>query len=161
MGNTEYSTLPCHPSTWLCWTINWIRYSKNWNVLQKLTLRLFSKTSKMDRLDIFMLENNTVMERSKLLCTQADMTNLTSRMQKMDVVDICTQERANTKCKFYKVTNLTIFASLHKDVPMGCKNSLTWTTFEIPQCELSYFWEKYETTLQSLPFHSISSTFAW
>ena len=45
-------------------------------------------------------ENNTVLERSKLVCTQADMTNLKDRMQKMDIVDICTRERANTKWKF-------------------------------------------------------------
>ena len=66
-------------------------------------------------------ENNTIMERAKLVCTQADMTNLKERMQKMDIVDLCTPERSNTKWKFYKVTNLTIFASLIKDVPMGCK----------------------------------------
>ena len=64
-------------------------------------------------------ENNTVMERSKLLCAEADMTNLKNRMQKIDMVDICTRERTNTKWKFYKLTNLTIFASLLKDVPMG------------------------------------------
>ena len=40
-------------------------------------------------------ENNTVMEKSKLVCTQADKTNLKDRMQKMDIVDICTRERAN------------------------------------------------------------------
>ena len=61
------------------------------------------------------------MERSKLVCTQTDMTNLKNRMQKMDIVDICNRERVKTKWKFYKVTNLTIFASLLKDVPMGCK----------------------------------------
>ena len=66
-------------------------------------------------------ENNTIMERAKLVCTQFDMTNLKKRMQKMDIVDICDRERANTKWKFYKLTNLTIFASLLKDVPMGCK----------------------------------------
>ena len=64
------------------------------------------------------------MERSKLVCTQVDMTNLKDRMQKMDIVDICTQERANTKWKRYKITNLTIFASLLKDVPMGCKDTV-------------------------------------
>ena len=69
-------------------------------------------------------ENNTIMERAKLVCTQADMTNLKDRMQKMDIVDICTRERANTKWKFYKLTNLTIFASLLKDVPMGCKDTV-------------------------------------
>ena len=42
----------------------------------------------------------------------------------MDNIDICTQERANKKWKFYKLTNLTIFASLLKDVPMGCKDTV-------------------------------------
>ena len=42
-------------------------------------------------------ENNTVMESSKLVCSQGDMTNLKDRMQKLDIVDICTRERANTK----------------------------------------------------------------
>ena len=41
-------------------------------------------------------ESNTSMERTKLVCTQADMTNLKDGMQKMDIVDICTRERANT-----------------------------------------------------------------
>ena len=69
-------------------------------------------------------ENNTIMERAKLVCTQADMTNLKDRMQKMDIVDICNRERSNTKWKFYKLTNLTIFASLLKDVPRGCKDTV-------------------------------------
>ena len=46
-------------------------------------------------------------------------------MQKKDIVDICTRERANTKWKFYKLTNLTNFASLLKDVPMGCKDAVS------------------------------------
>ena len=64
------------------------------------------------------------MEKSKLVCTQADMTNLKDRMQKMDIVRICTRERANTKLKKYKLTNITIFAALLKDVPMGCKDTV-------------------------------------
>ena len=64
------------------------------------------------------------MERAKLACTQADMTNLKDRTQKMDIVDICTRERANTKWKFYKFTNLTNFASLLKKLPMGCKDTV-------------------------------------
>ena len=69
-------------------------------------------------------KNNTIMERAKLVCTQVDMTNLKDRMQKMDFVDLCTRERANTKWKFYKLTSLTIFASLLKDVPMGWKDTV-------------------------------------
>ena len=69
-------------------------------------------------------EINTLMERAKLVCTQADMTNLKDRMQKLDIVEICTQERANTTWKFCKLTNLTILASLLKDVPKGCKDTI-------------------------------------
>ena len=69
-------------------------------------------------------ENNSTMERSKLVCTPDDIAKLRERLQKMDIVDLCTRERANTKWKFYKITNLTIFASLLKDVPMGCKASV-------------------------------------
>ena len=42
-------------------------------------------------------ENNTIMERAKIVCTQGDMTDLKDRMQKMGFVDVCTRERANTK----------------------------------------------------------------
>ena len=69
-------------------------------------------------------ENNTVMERSKLVCTSDDITNLKEKIQKMDIIDLSTRERANTKWKFYKLTNLTIFASLLKDIPMGCKDTV-------------------------------------
>ena len=57
------------------------------------------------------------------MCTPDDIPNLKEKLQKMDIVDLCTRERANTKWKFYKLTNLTVFAALLKDVPMGCKDS--------------------------------------
>ena len=69
-------------------------------------------------------ENNTLMERSKLVCTPDDITNLKDKLQKLDIVELCTRERANTKWKFYKLTNLTVFAALLKDVPMGCKDTV-------------------------------------
>ena len=69
-------------------------------------------------------ENNTIMERTKLVCTPADMTNLKNRMQKMDFVDISTRERANTKWKIHKLSLLTIFASLLKNLPMVCKDTV-------------------------------------
>ena len=58
------------------------------------------------------------------MCTPDDITNLKEKIQKMDIVDLCTRERANTKWKLYKLTNLPVFAALHKDVPMGCKDSV-------------------------------------
>ena len=45
-------------------------------------------------------ENNTIMERSKLVCTPDDIANLKKKLQKMDIIDLCTQERANNKWKF-------------------------------------------------------------
>ena len=69
-------------------------------------------------------ENNTVMERSKLVCTPDNITKLKEKLQKMDIVDLCTRERTNTKWNFYKLTNLTVFAALLKDVPVGCKDSV-------------------------------------
>ena len=50
-------------------------------------------------------ENNTILERSKLVCAQANLTNLKGRMQKMDIVDICNRERTNTKRKFLNLQN--------------------------------------------------------
>ena len=69
-------------------------------------------------------KNNTIMVRAKLANTQADMTNLKNRMQRMVIIDICTRERANIKWKHYKLTKSIIFASLLKDVPMGCKETV-------------------------------------
>ena len=40
------------------------------------------------------------MERSKLVCTPDEITNLKEKLQKMDIVDLCTRARANTKWKF-------------------------------------------------------------
>ena len=53
-------------------------------------------------------EKNTIMERAELVCTQADMANLKEKMQKMDIVDLCTRERSNTKVEIlqtYKFNN--------------------------------------------------------
>ena len=45
-------------------------------------------------------ENNTIMEKSKLVCTPDDIVNLKEKIQKMDIIDLCTRDRANTKWKF-------------------------------------------------------------
>ena len=58
------------------------------------------------------------------MCTPDDNTNLKEKIQKMDIVDLCTRERANIKWKFYKLTNLTSFAVIFKDVPNVCKDTV-------------------------------------
>ena len=69
-------------------------------------------------------ENNTIMEKSKLVCTPDDIVNLKEKIKKMDIIDLCKRERANKKWKFYKLTNVKIFAALLKDIPMGCKDTV-------------------------------------
>ena len=109
-------------------------------------------------------ENITVMERSKLVCTPNDINNLKGKLQKMDIVDLCARERANTKWKFYKLTKLKVFAALLKDVPTGCEDSLLpEPLLKNQNVKCLTFWKKYKKALQcqSLPFQSSCSAFIW
>ena len=69
-------------------------------------------------------ENNTLLDRSKLVCTHDDLAKLKGFPNKTDVIESCSRERMNTKWRFYKLTNLTVFGALLKDVPIGCKNAV-------------------------------------
>ena len=92
-------------STFPRWLWDWKRKTSCFQLphvnlgLPKLTSRLdlFSKNVE-DRLcrNFYAHENTTVMERWKLLCTPDDLDNLEEKLQKMDISDLCTQERANT-----------------------------------------------------------------
>ena len=69
-------------------------------------------------------ENNTLRDRSKLMCTHDDLSKLKDFLNKTDVIESCSRERMNTKWRFYKLTNLTLFAALLKDVPMECRDAV-------------------------------------
>ena len=69
-------------------------------------------------------EDNTLLDRSELVCTHDDLAKLEDILNKTDVIESCSRERMNTKWRFYKLTNLTVFAALLKDVLMGCKNAV-------------------------------------
>ena len=69
-------------------------------------------------------ENNTLLERSKLVCTHNDLSKMKTFLNKTDVIESFTQEKMNTKWRFYKLTILTVFAALLKDVPMGCNDAV-------------------------------------
>ena len=69
-------------------------------------------------------ENNTLLEQSKLVSNKDDMTKLKEILKKTDVIESCTKERTNTKWIFFELTNLTIFAALLRDIPMGCKDAV-------------------------------------
>ena len=69
-------------------------------------------------------ENNTLLEQSKFVSNKDDMVKLREFLKKTDVIESCTKERSNTKWRFFKLTNLTIFAALLRDIPMGCKDAV-------------------------------------
>ena len=66
-------------------------------------------------------KNNTLLDRSKLVCTRDDLAKLKNFLNKTDVIESCSRERMNTTWRFYKLTILTTFAALLKEVSMGCK----------------------------------------
>ena len=72
----------------------------------------------------YALGNNTLLEQSKFVSNKDDMAKLKEILKKTDVVESCTKERSNTKWRFFKLTNLTIFAALLRDIPMGCKDAV-------------------------------------
>ena len=65
-------------------------------------------------------ENNTFFEKCHLLCSKGDLVSLQDRIEKMDLVEKCAQERENTKWRFALTTNVTMFCALLKNIPMGC-----------------------------------------
>ena len=69
-------------------------------------------------------ENNTLLEQSKLVSNKDDMAKMKEILKKTDVIESCTKEKTNTKWRFFKLTNLTIFAALLRDIPMGCKDAV-------------------------------------
>ena len=64
------------------------------------------------------------MEKSKLLSTGDDSEYNKTLLAGTDVIESCARERVNTKWKFFKLTKVTIFAALLKDIPMGWKDAV-------------------------------------
>ena len=52
------------------------------------------------------------------------MIKIQGKVEKFDVVEQCTRERQNTKWRIKLITNVTIFAALLKNIPMGCPDSV-------------------------------------
>ena len=69
-------------------------------------------------------ENTTFFEKSHLLCSKGDLVSLQDRIEKLDLVETCAQERENTKWRFTLTTNVTIFCALSKSISMGCINAV-------------------------------------
>ena len=65
-------------------------------------------------------ENNTLFKKLLLLCTKSDLITIQGKAENLDIVEQCTQECQNRKWRFILITNVTIFAALLKNIPMGC-----------------------------------------
>ena len=62
------------------------------------------------------------MDRSKF--TKESLVKIKNVLSHTDVLEACTKERAITKWKFCKLTKITVFAALLRELPMGCKNAV-------------------------------------
>ena len=94
-------------------------------------------------------ENITLLDRSKLVCTRDDLAKLKQFLNKTEVTESCSRERLSRKWSFYKLTNLTVFAALLKDVPMGVQGrSLTRTSIGEWYNQLFHVWRKNKTTIK-------------
>ena len=69
-------------------------------------------------------ENNNLLDRSKFVCTRDRLAKLKDFLNETDIMESFSRERMNTSWRFYKLTNLTVFAALLKDVPVGCNDAV-------------------------------------
>ena len=68
-------------------------------------------------------ENNLLLDRAFLLSNRNDLLNIQNEIEKLDLIEACTQERQNSKWRFTVITNVTVFAALLTNIPMGCTDS--------------------------------------
>ena len=68
-------------------------------------------------------ENNLLLDRAFLLSNRNDLLNIQNEIEKVDLIEACTQERQNSKWRFTVITNVTVFAALLTNIPMGCTDS--------------------------------------
>ena len=68
-------------------------------------------------------ENNLQLDRVFLLSNRNDLLNIQNEIEKLDLIETCTQERQNSKWRFTEITNVTVFAALRTNIPMGCTDS--------------------------------------
>ena len=66
-------------------------------------------------------EDNTRLDWSNFVCAHDDLAKLNACFNKTDVIKSCSRETMNTKWRFYKLKNLTVFAVLLIEAAMGCK----------------------------------------
>ena len=68
-------------------------------------------------------ESNTLCDRAHLVSEKDDLAKMQDHISKMDLVEACAHERQSSKWRFLKLTNVTIFAALFKNIPVGCPDN--------------------------------------
>ena len=109
-------------------------------------------------------ENNTLLEQSKLVSNEDDMAKMKKILKKTDVIESCTNETSNTKWRFFQLTNLTIFAALLRDIPLGCKDAvLPESLLRNPSVNCLTYEQNTKKNIQgqSLSLQSTCSQLAW
>ena len=87
-------------------------------------------------------ENNTLLDRSNLVCTRHDMAKLKDYLKKTDVVESCSREMMHTKKAFYNFC----FTQRHTYGLQG--RCLHRTSAEEQNNQLPHVWRKYKTTIK-------------
>ena len=54
-----------------------------------------------------------------MLSNKNDLLNIQNEIEKLDLIETCTQERQNSKWRFTVITNVTVFAALLTSIPIG------------------------------------------
>ena len=109
----------------------------NESLVNKELLQQFKKSSKIEFGSWFHFEkkdggfryfyaheNHTLLDRSKLVCSRDDLAKPKDSFNKTHVIKSRSRGKMNTEGRFYKLTNLTVFAALLKDVPMRCNDAV-------------------------------------
>ena len=136
MEDKDSSTLPCHPLTFLCSTINWIMYSKHWNMLQKLTWHLdsFWKPLRMECVDTFTLTRSILLWKELNLCVHKLICLASKRERRKWILLFFVHEKEPTQIENFTILQIYKFNNFCF-VTQRCihglwRYSLTWTTFE-------------------------------
>ena len=72
-------------------------------------------------------DNNALLEHPVTVANANDLLNLKRQLQEINYISKVTANRPDTKSKFYKLTNVTITATLLRNVLLGCPD------IELPQ----------------------------
>ena len=102
-----------------------MKFSQTSTVLQKLTKFLgflLQNIEKNGYRYFYPHKNNLLLDRAFLLSNRNDLLNIQNKIEKLDLIETCTQERQNSKWRIRVITNV-FFAGLLTNTSMSCTDS--------------------------------------